>query len=36
MKAKVFDGIGNMSHGKVVRIKFELDFYINNSDDLTI
>lgn len=37
MKAKVFNGIGRMSHGKVVRIKFELDFYVDaGNEDLTI
>jgi hypothetical protein len=37
MKAKVFNGIGSMSHGRVVKIKFELDFFVDRDDeDLTI
>jgi hypothetical protein len=33
MKAKVFDGIGSMSHGRVVRIKFELDFFVDRDEE---
>ncbi len=37
MKAKVFDGIGSMSHGRVVKIKFELYFFVDRDDEyLTI